>query len=114
MVDRRFMFARGTQSSYGVQEPLFERTTGYGYSAPSSNNNYAPHVMLPTPPLGNGSFFISTSAGRTNSEDHMEIQQYRGLLEITNHRVMKLEKMARELEALYEFKLFQHSLSILQ
>ena len=57
--------------------------------------------MLNAPsPLGNSGFFLASS-GRTNSEDQMEIQQFRGLLEMTNHRVMKLEKMAKELEALY-------------
>lgn len=96
MVDRRFIFARGQQASvYGIQEPLFERNAGFGYP-----NNFVQPPILPSPtPLGNGGYFL---AGRTNSEDHMEIQQYRGLLEITNHRVMKLEKMAKELEALYE------------
>ena len=114
MVDRRFMFARGTQASSaygGVQEPLFERTAGYGYSAPSSNNNFAPHAMLNAPsPLGNSGFFLASS-GRTNSEDQMEIQQFRGLLEMTNHRVMKLEKMAKELEALYGLIQSHHSQS---
>jgi hypothetical protein len=99
MVDRRFIFARGSQPSvFGLQEPLFERNTGFGYPV---NNNFVQPPILPSPsPLGNGGYFLN---GRTNSEDHMEIQQYRGLLEVTHHRVIKLEKMAKELEALYVF-----------